>query len=1235
MVQISKFIPGTVSNALRRDLKRLNQLEAGLGEKALSYVTGGSDATVLSTIAVKAKGNPLDVLKTYYFTGDEKTAQSRVAYFLDADPFDVQLLARYANVLAASCNPLPESTLGSDQLSPAFRVYFSEAMVGARDPQGYWPARARETPIKGLTWDKLIPAAEAMGADAADVFELLYWETSNYGMVDVSLYRDLTDIKALITQNPEAALEGAARTQAQGRAAFVSDLAKQGLVGEEPYLSTVLDYAGESAKAVRETALKALRSVSPNLIEAKALDRLAKGTVSMRAGMVSILAGLETDTARAALMEHAKTEKTARIKAAIENALSVTTTTASSDHTPDDATGYTAIDGSRVEVPPLKPLSTGTATGLSAADKATLLERIEEQNKKTEAWNRENKGRKYFYKQPMIKTGVIGKIDAMLAGERLKQQDHWEAFRIISVLGENIIRAHMADMPEEHALKVAFNASHNFAYWCHPHAQGPFASMIQDYLASPDADLRAIDALWCDANFELSVGGWRSRDTRLARKGDVLRTMIPEEPYSGTDPADVPQNALWPYVADNFDVLDHAFGIGSGDDLALDRVRGVACIAAMPKVPMRYFGPLLEIATGERKSGKAEARKLLTAVPEVDDRLVALLDDTRQAVRAGAADWIGTRATTSAIPALKKRLKKEKSELAKAAILTALQALDEPLDDYVGPTALLREAQAGLKKAKFDKLDWLRFDALPRLKFKSGKTVPDEIPRWWIFLAFKLKQPGGNALFDIYLDQLDPESAEAFSSWVLDSWITYDTQVPSDEEANAYAEKRADQQFQALKRWMTDYTREDAFNDLRRQKKSEYLSSGAATKGILAFASRAPAQTAADRVRAYLKNHGSRTSQASSLLDVLAHKGDAVSLQVVIAAATRLKQKGVQAYAGTLVEAVADRMNWSMDELGDRVIPTAGLDDDGILELPSGPSEKLYQATLSEDYTLVLKNPDGKIVKALPAGTDDATKASKKQLTASKKELKQVVSMQSARLYEALCGARTWAVRDWQRDFRDHPVMRRLTERVVWEGLDANGAPQSCFRPTAEGEYTDAEDNPVEPQSLERVRIAHGAMLDADATALWETHLKDYEVKPLFPQFGRSLKTLDTDQTDKMLIEDRKGWALESFQLRGIATKLGYERGPAEDGGWFYLYRKDFIGVGLTAVIEFTGNCLPEENRSVALISLAFEKAGKRMHQKVKLGDVPKVLLSECWNDLYDMAAKGAHDPNWEKTCQW
>jgi hypothetical protein len=442
-----------------------------------------------------------------------------------------------------------------------------------------------------------------------------------------------------------------------------------------------------------------------------------------------------------------------------------------------------------------------------------------------------------------------------------------------------------------------------------------------------------------------------------------------------------------------------------------------------------------------------------------------------------------------------------------------------------------------------------------------------------------------------------------------------------------------------MQRWIKDYTEERAFADLRREFMSRYLNSGTETKGVLALAARASSAVAADRVRSYLKNHGSRTSQASSLLEVLAGIGDPVTLQVVISAATRLKQKGVQKFAGELITKVAETHDWTLDELADRTIPSAGFDDDGVLTLPCGEGDdaKTYEARVTADLGVALRNPAGKDVSSLPSGQDEASAASKKQLATTKKELKQIATMQSARLYEALCAERTWTADDWVRHFHAHPVMRRLVERVVWLGIDANGTMAGAFRPTAEGDFTDASDNAVDVTRFARVRVAHGTLLDQAQGKAWEQHLADYEVKPLFAQFGRSLLRVAPEDAGKTAIEDRKGWVTDAFTIRGAATKLGYERGPALDGGFFNEYRKSFMSAGLAAVVEFTGNGLPEQNVPAALISLKFERAAGpgRYGGTVRLRDVPPVLLSECWNDYRAMAAKAVYDPNWEKVSPW
>jgi hypothetical protein len=93
-----------------------------------------------------------------------------------------------------------------------------------------------------------------------------------------------------------------------------------------------------------------------------------------------------------------------------------------------------------------------------------------------------------------------------------------------------------------------------------------------------------------------------------------------------------------------------------------------------------------------------------------------------------------------------------------------------------------------------------------------------------------------------------------------------------------------------------------------------------------------------------------------------------------------------------------------------------------------------------------------------------------------------------------------------------------------------------------------------------------------------------------------------------------------------------------QDGGWFFDYVKQFPGLGLKAILNFSGNGLPEENRMVALTEFSFQKSGNQDEMNhfaspsLPLSEIPAVLLSECYNDLRSLAALGpGFDPEWEK----
>lgn len=336
-------------------------------------------------------------------------------------------------------------------------------------------------------------------------------------------------------------------------------------------------------------------------------------------------------------------------------------------------------------------------------------------------------------------------------------------------------------------------------------------------------------------------------------------------------------------------------------------------------------------------------------------------------------------------------------------------------------------------------------------------------------------------------------------------------------------------------------------------------------------------------------------------------------------------------------EMLAVRKGWTLDELSDRTIPTAGFDELGNMELDYGA--RAFSATLSEEMTIAIANQSGKTIASLPDAnqSDDPEKAkqAKASLSSARKELKSVLAMQKDRLYEALCTQRAWRFEDWDIYLRQHPIVGRYCQRLIWVAYE-NGKAMESFRPLADGTLTNHQDDQItlKPETL--VRLGHDETLGSEDCAAWLQHFSDYKVEPLFQQFGKATLNFTEDMKEASDIPEFRGHLVKAFSLRNRLTKLGYTRGAAQDGGWFFDYHKTFLRLGVEAIVEFTGNGLPEENRTVALQRLYFtrksDNGGPSNAEELTLGALPRVLLSECWNDMRMAAADGSgFAADWEK----
>jgi hypothetical protein len=966
--------------------------------------------------------------------------------------------------------------------------------------------------------------------------------------------------------------ERAGRLNADARA-FLMERAEQTPAVLRTLAGLVAVFGVDSAKGVRTVALRALAKLSDQTRAEVLPDVLLKAPVA-RAG--ELVEWLGRDQAGAALLADAVAAG-ARLGALVEQATARRGAVAASADVPAE----------RIVTPPFEPLSDQLDGEAVIAELTRGLQaQIARLEGKEATWTKKN-----LANARSVTRADLEEIVRAAAGQttHAKLLKHFSSMWLVNTAPSlNLI----------HALRLR-----NLE-------QGDWYIGTVRTRADADTDLRVI----ADA---------------LARAGittDLAQCL--DNPVS-------PQ-AAWPWFVDHVDVLE-GWLAGSNEQVT----KALSVLAHFPHLPQSVLPKVAAVALGDSRTNRPLAQAALRGHPAAPALAAQGLGNSKGEIRAAAADWLARQGDPAAIPALRTALTKEKRELARAALLTALEVLGGDISGDLAPEALLAEAVKGLKAARPASLAWFSSQTIPAARWADGAPVDPRVLAWWFVLAVKLKEPDGSGLIDRYLSRLVPADAAEIGRHALRSWIAQDTRHPAEAESRAAAASagpRHWQQNQDGLKWALEHrhtpesirfyeeraarTVEELTAEAYKEHQAIYLGSATPDKGMLALTTRLPGIELANATQGYIRDHGRRRAQVDYLVSALYANGQPAAIQLLLSISRRFKQATIQAKALDYVGRIADARGWTPDELADRTIPSAGFSEDRLLHLDFGPRE--FLGRVGPKATVVLTAADGKPIKALPdprGGDDEELVAeAKKQLTASRKELKAVLALQTARLYEAMCLQRSWAATDWQEFLANHPLVSQLITRLVW--LENPGRGQRAFRPTEDGELIGVDDEPIALAPDSRVGLAHAVLLTAADTAAWRGHLTDYQVEPLFEQFRAALPVLAAGATEA---SDLRGHLTDTFSFRGLAAKRGYSRSGAEDGGWFSEYVKPFAAADLTAVLSFTGSYLPEENISCATEALYFT----RRNRPLPLADVPGVLLAETYADYAALAALGPYDPDY------
>ncbi len=372
-------------------------------------------------------------------------------------------------------------------------------------------------------------------------------------------------------------------------------------------------------------------------------------------------------------------------------------------------------------------------------------------------------------------------------------------------------------------------------------------------------------------------------------------------------------------------------------------------------------------------------------------------------------------------------------------------------------------------------------------------------------------------------------------------------------------------------------------------------------------------------------------------LECLRTIGTDTALMQINGIAQKVSFKGLKAKALECMEAIAQERGLTRAELEDRVVPDCGLDARGTRVFDFGP--RRFTLILGPDMKPMIKDEANQRRPDLPKpnSKDDAAKAEAAlaEWKLLKKQIAEVVKIQSARLEQAMVTGRRWTPEAFDLLLVRHPLMTNLTRLLVWGAYDAQGHLLGTFRVTEDLTFADESDETFTlPEETAAVGIVHPLPLSDSQRSAWGEILGDYELIPPFPQIGRPLYGLEPDEAEADVITRFKGIKIPPQSLVFGLEKQGWIRGAPMDAGVFAEHIKVFPGADVTAVATYEGVPVgymegweDQEIETCFFLRGTKHQTGYMSHARnqnvLKLAKVDPVVLSETLRDLTLIAAKG------------
>ena len=565
------------------------------------------------------------------------------------------------------------------------------------------------------------------------------------------------------------------------------------------------------------------------------------------------------------------------------------------------------------------------------------------------------------------------------------------------------------------------------------------------------------------------------------------------------------KNGLMNTAAETF--LKHPELLAGCDNKKMNALGRVLYAKTLGMRAADFKPQILALTSDTSKAVKEVMLGILTADPVFDGDIGEMLGAKKSAVRELALSVIEKRGGgfTEQLQAALEKEKTEKLRLRIAALIGtkgAAAAVKVSSDDQI--KKLLKRA---------NKVEWLYDRPLP-IVFKTDGTAADTDTMKALMLFYACADKfRRSAAADEIAAELDQKQLQAFAAEVYGRWF----------ERGAEA-------------------------------KSKWVLFFCAVHGGVPMIN-----TLTEQIKHWCSGwFGMRASIAGDAVKAIAMNGSAYALTLVDNMSRKHKSKSIRKSANLAMTEAADGLGITAEELGDRIVPDFGFDENLCRVFDYG--SRRFSVYIRPSLELEIFCGE-KQIKTMPkpAASDEPQAADAyEQFKEMKKLMKTTVTAQRKRLeYVLVCG-RKWTVEGWKALFVTNAVMHCFAIGLIW-GIYEGGTLKTTFRYMEDGSFTTSDGDEFELPAEGDIGLVHPLELSDELKAEWTEQLEDFEIKQPFPQLSRRVIKPEESELSEKMITRFKGLTISSMTITGALEKSGWTRGTPGDGGVFDDFRREDV----------------------------------------------------------------------------